>query len=415
MSISEPGRDPSVATTAAPLLRRVLGTPLLVFYGLGVIIGAGIYVLVGSVVGAAGAAAPWSFILAGVLAGLTGLSYAELAARFPEAAGAAAYVKEAFGSDRLSQLVGLAVAAVVILSTASIARGSIGYFQVFAPWPDAFIAGGLVLLFTAIACLGVRESVGLAAAMTLIEIGGLLLVIFAGWPALQSLPERIGELMPAADPAALAGVAAGAFLAFFAFIGFENLANMAEEAAAPERSLPRSILISLGLSTLLYVVVTAVTILALPLDELVASPAPLLLVAARSQWFSSDLFAAIALVAVANGVLIELVMLARLLYGMARRGWLPRVLGNVSRRWRTPIPATIAAGGAVFVLTVALPFGSLVAVTSTITLVVFAVVNLALWQLQRRQPRVAGFRVPRMIPPLAAIASVALAIAQLLI
>ena len=271
------------------------------------------------------------------MAGLTGLSYAELAVRFPEAAGAAAYVKEAFGSDRISQLVGLAVAAVVIVSTASIARGSIGYFQVFAPWPGTFIAGGLVLLFTAIACLGVRESVGLAAGMTLIEIGGLLLVIVAGWPALQSLPERIGELMPSADPAALAGVAAGAFLAFFAFIGFENLANMAEEAAAPERSLPRSILFSLGLSTLLYVAVAAVTILALPLDELVASPAPLLLVAASARWFSADLFAAIALIAVANGVLIELVMLARLLYGMARRGWVPRGLRARSKNYRCEV------------------------------------------------------------------------------
>ena len=118
-------------TDSPPALRRVLGTPLLVFYGLGVIIGAGIYVLVGSVVAVAGHAAPWSFVLAGVLAGLTGLCYAELAVRFPEAAGAAAYVKEAFGSDRLSQLTGLAVAAVVVVSTASIARGSVGYIQVF--------------------------------------------------------------------------------------------------------------------------------------------------------------------------------------------------------------------------------------------------------------------------------------------
>jgi amino acid transporter len=414
MSISEPGRGPSVTAAQAPVLRRVLGTPLLVFYGLGVIIGAGIYVLVGSVVGAAGTAAPWAFILAGILAGLTGLSYAELAVRFPEAAGAAAYVKEAFGSDRLSQLVGLAVAAAVIMSTASIARGGVGYFQVFASWPDAFIAGGIVLLFAVIACLGVRDSVGVAAAMTLIEIGGLLLVIVAGWPALQSLPERIGELMPA-DPVAIAGVAAGAFLAFFAFIGFENLANMAEEAVAPERNLPRSILISLGLSTLLYVAVTAVTILSLAIDEVASSSAPLLLVAARAPWFSSHLFAAIALVAVANGVLIELVMLARLLYGMARRGWLPRRLGNVNERWSTPVLATIVAGGAVFVLTVALPFVSLVAVTSTMTLLVFATVNVALWHLQRRQPRRVGFRAPRFVPPLAAIANVALAIVQFLV
>jgi amino acid transporter len=408
-----PGSKTFLTVPKTAALRRVLGTPLLVFYGLGVIIGAGIYVLVGSVVGAAGTAAPWSFLLAGVLAGLTALSYAELAVRFPEAAGAAAYVKEAFGSDRLSQIVGLAVAAVVMLSTASIARGGIGYFQAFAAWPDPLIAGGVVLLFTAIACLGVRESVGFAGALTLIEIGGLLFVVAAGGPALLSLPERIGELMPDADAAALAGVTAGAFLAFFAFIGFENLANMAEEARAPERSLPRAILISLGVSTLLYVVVTAVAILALPLAELVASPAPLLLVAARATWFSADLFAAVALVAVANGVLIELVMLARLLYGMARRGWLPRVLGEVSHR-SVPIPATLCSGAAVLALTISLPFVSLVAITSTITLLVFAIVNVALWQLQRRQPRTAGFRAPPFVPPAAAVANVALALAQLL-
>ncbi|MGE0118202.1 MAG: APC family permease [Dongiaceae bacterium] len=411
-TIDESTRN-GLAAPAPPALRRVLGTPLLVFYGLGVIIGAGIYVLVGSVVGAAGAAAPWSFLLAGVLAGLTALSYAELAVRYPEAAGAAAYVKEAFGSDRLSQLVGLAVAAVVVTSTASIARGGSGYFQAFAPWPDPLVTGGTVLLFAAIACLGVRESVGFAAVLTLVEIGGLLFVIAAGWPALQLLPERIGELMPAAAPD-LVGVAAGAFLAFFAFIGFENLANMAEEAATPERSLPRAILISLGISTLLYVTVTAVAILALPLGELVASPAPLLLVAARVDWFSVELFAAVALVAVANGVLIELVMLARLLYGMARRGWLPRGLAAVSRRRSVPVAATLWAGGVVLALTVALPFVSLVAVTSTITLLVFAIVNLALWQLQRRRPRATGFRVPRFIPPLAAIANVVLALAQFL-
>jgi amino acid transporter len=401
-------------TDSPPALRRVLGTPLLVFYGLGVIIGAGIYVLVGSVVAAAGHAAPWSFVLAGVLAGLTGLCYAELAVRFPEAAGAAAYVKEAFGSDRLSQLTGLAVAAVVVVSTASIARGSVGYITVFLSWPEAVIAGGLVLLFTAIACLGVRESVGLAAAMTAVEIGGLLLVVAAGGPALRALPERIGELMPALDPGALAGVAVGAFLAFFAFIGFENLANMAEEARRPERSLPRAILISLALSTLLYALVTTVIILAVPHEQLAASSAPLLLVAEEAAWFSSDLFAAIALIAVANGVLIELVMLARLLYGMTRRGWLPSWLGAVHPRLRTPVPATLCGGAAVFVLTVAVPFLHLVALTSTITLLVFALVNLALWRLHRRQPRGVGFRVPRFIPPLAVLANLTLVVAQFL-
>jgi APA family basic amino acid/polyamine antiporter len=360
------------AGARSPALRRVLGTRLLVFYGLGVIIGAGIYVLVGSVVAAAGAAAPWSFLLAGLLAALTALSYAELAARFPEAAGAAAYVKEAFGSDRLSQAVGLAVAAVVVLSTASIARGAVGYVTPFVVLPDEVVSGGLVVLFTAVACLGVRESVGLAAAMTVLEIGGLLFVIAVGLPALETLPERAAELVPFADGDALAGIALGAFLAFFAFIGFENLANMAEEAADPERSLPRAILWSLAISTALYMAVALITVLALPLADIVAAPAPLLLVAARLQWFSMDLFAAVALVAVVNGVLIELVMLARLLYGMARRGWLPRGLARVSARVHTPVPATLAGGAIVLVFTVALPFVSLVSITSTVTLVIFA-------------------------------------------
>jgi APA family basic amino acid/polyamine antiporter len=403
-----------VEPVSPPRLRRVLGTPLLTLYGLGVIIGAGIYVLVGTVIGTAGGGAPWSFVLAGILASLTGLSYAELAVRHPEAAGAAAYVKEAFGSDRLSLITGLAVAAVVIVSTASIARGSAGYLQAFFPWPDAIIAGGVVALFTLVGCLGVRESVGIAAVMTIVEIGGLVLVIVAGASALMSLPERIDDLVPASALAGWAGIVAGAFLAFFAFIGFENLANMAEETRAAERTLPRAILLSLGLSTLFYAVVTIVVILALPLEELLNSSAPLLQVAAQAAWFSSDIFAVIALIAVANGVLLELIMLARLFYGMAHRGWLPAGLGTISPRLRTPIRATLLGGSIVFALTVALPFVSLVTITSTITLLVFAGVNLALWQLQRSRPRTEGFRVPRFIPPIAAFANIGLIGAQLL-
>jgi APA family basic amino acid/polyamine antiporter len=393
-------------------LRRALGTPLLTLYGLGVIIGAGIYVLIGSVIDAAGGVAPWSFVLAGLLAGLTGLSYAELAVRYPEAAGAAAYVKEAFRSDRLAQLVGLAVALVVITSTASIARGSVGYLQEFVDWPTIVIAGGMVVIFTVIACFGVRESIGFAALMTLIELGGLLLVLAAGWPDPGAIAERAHEIVPAAELKVWAGIAGGAFLAFFAFIGFENLANMAEEARAPERSLPRALLLSLAISTALYAAVAVVTVLAAPLAELAGSAAPLMLVAERASWFSADVFAAIALIAVANGVLIELVTLARLLYGMARRGWLPDTLGTVHPSTQTPVKATLCGGLIVFVLAVVLPFLSLVSLTNSITLLVFAMVNAALWRLQQVAPRQSGFRVPRAIPPLAIILTLALAGAQ---
>lgn len=397
-----------------PGLRRVLGTPMLVLYGLGVIIGAGIYVLVGTIVATTGGGAPWSFALAGILAAMTGLSYAELSVRFPEAAGAAAYVKEAFGSDRLSRLMGLAVAAVVIVSTASIARGSAGYLQAFAQLPDGIIAGALVALFTGVACLGVRESVGIAAIMTAVEIGGLLLVIIAGLPALSSAPDKLGELLPLGFEA-WTSILVGGFLAFFAFIGFENLANMAEEARTAERTLPRAILISLGLSTLLYLVVTVVVILALPIEEISQLSAPLLAVAAQAPWFSPKVFAGIALLAIANGVLLELIMLGRLLYGMARRGWLPDGLAAVSPRLRTPIRATLLGGAITFVLTVALPFISLVSITSTITLLVFTGVNLALWQLHRSRPRASGFRVPGFVPPVAALANLALVLTQVFV
>jgi amino acid transporter len=407
------GQQPFDEAHPSPALRRVLGTPMLVLYGLGVIIGAGIYVLVGTIVGTAGGGAPWSFALAAVLAAMTGLSYAELAVRFPEAAGAAAYIKEAFGSDRLSRLTGLAVAAVVIVSTASIARGSVGYLQALVSLPDVVIAGGAVVLFTGVACLGVRESVGFAAAMTIIEIGGLLLVIAAGLPALSSAWGRVDELMPDSTLSAWMGVAVGGFLAFFAFIGFENLANMAEEARSAEHSLPKAILFSLGLSALLYVVVAIVVILALPAAESTSLSAPLLAVASQADWFSPEVFAAIAILAVANGVLLELIMLARLLYGMARRGWLPIGLAAVSHRLRTPVHATLLGGAITLVFTITLPFVSLVSVTSTITLLVFAGVNLALWRLHRLHPRTSGFRVPGFIPPLAALANVTLVVAQL--
>jgi amino acid transporter len=190
---------------------------------------------------------------------------------------------------------------------------------------------------------------------------------------------------------------------------------MARRRAVPSAALPRAILISLGLSTLLYALVTAVTILAIPHEELAASSAPLLLVAEEAAWFSSDLFAAIALIAVANGVLIELVMLGRLLYGMTRRGWLP------SMARRGPSPSAHADSGHPLRRRGGVCPDRRGAVPAPCrrhqhdhAAESFALVNLALWRLQRRQPRDAGFRVPQFIPPMAAVANLALAVAQFL-
>lgn len=397
------------------MLQRVLGVPLLVGYGLGVIIGAGIYVLVGPVIAVAGPLAPLSFLLAGVTAGLAGLCYAELSARFPEAAGAAAYVKEAFRSDLMSWLTGLAVTVVTLTSTAAVARGSVGYTQEFLPLPMPVIVITLVGLCTVLACLGVRESVSIAAAMTVVEIGGLLVVIAAGAADIPDAAEAIvatARSEPAS--ASVAAVVAGTFLSFFAYIGFENLANMAEEARDKERTLPRALLLSIGISTLLYILVAAVAAAAAALNP-AHSLTPLLEIGAQSGWLPPRVFAFVALIAVSNGVLIEILMLSRLLYGMAHRGWLPGWLGAVHERTTSPVPATLVAGGAVLVLALGFDTSFLAGMTSAITLLVFTAVSGALWRLQRLAPRTAGFAVSRIVPPLAGALCLALAVAQIFI
>lgn len=392
-------------------LSRSLGLGLLVFYGLGVIIGAGVYVVIGDVIEKAGALAVCAFAVAGALAGLIALAYAELGARHPEAAGAAAYVKEAFGSDRFSQLTGFAVAVVVLISAATIARGTAGYAQAFVALPEALIAGAVVLVFTAVACLGVKDSVRAAAVMTVIELLGLMLVVSAGLAPVRDFQGPVLALVPT-DLDAWSRVCAGAFLAFFAFTGFENLANMAEEAKNVGRTIPRAILLSLGISTVIYMTVALVVVAAVPLDEAAASAAPLLSVIERRGWGISTAFAALALVAVANGVLIQILMLSRLFYGMARRSLLPSGLAAISPR-HVPVRATLVAGALVLLSTVALPFASLLRLSTTLTLLVFALVSLSLWRLQQRAPRHdLDFQVPRWVPIAAALGSIALIAAQ---
>lgn len=399
---------------AAPVpLRRALGLWLLVFYGLGTIIGAGIYVLVGEVAGKAGMAAPVAFLLAGLLAALTGLTYAELAARFPEAAGAAAYVSEGLGSPMLARLTGFLVLFVGIVVAASLARGVAGYLTAFLALPQWLVAGAFVLSFTALACLGVRESVGLASVMTIVELAGLALVIAAGAPSLPDLPSRLHEMVPG-TAAAWSGVGAGAFLAFFAFIGFESLANMGEEAKDAKRTLPRAIILSIVISTVVYVAVSLVAVLAVPVGQLARSTAPLSLILEASSWAPTELLAVIVVLAVPGGILIDMVMASRMLYGLARRGLVPAWLGHVNRRTQVPVVATLAAGGAAFVLAVGVPFSGLVTVTSTFTLLVFFAVNLALWRVQRRRLRPHdGFDAPSWMAPTAAALCLVLIVAEI--
>lgn len=394
-------------------LSRSLGLSLITLYGLGNILGAGIYVLVGEVIGAAGMGAPLAFVLAAMVAGLTAFTYGELAARFPVSAGEAVYVNEAFDTRWLAICVGVLIAAAGMVSSATLARGFAGYFRVLADVPDAVLIVCLVVALGSIAAWGIKGSVRIAAALTIIEAGGLVMIVVIAGGELDTVPEKIPEMLLLGGDTLVPGVLLGAFLAFFAFIGFEDMVNVAEEVERPERNLPLGILIALCVSTIIYLLVVLVAITSVPLETFAGSEAPLALVYEHATGRSPILISGIGLLAVINGALVQIIMAARIFYGMSAKGWLPRALGAVNPRTRTPVVATVCVTVIVTVLALWFPLVGLASATSFLVLVVFGLVNLALIVLKRRQPRVSGvIPCPLWVPVAGAIGSFGLVIAQ---
>ena len=397
----------------APQLNRTLGLTSLTLYGLGIIIGAGIYVLVGAVAGRAGLSAPLAFLVAGTLAALTGLSYAELGQRLPEAAGAAAYAREGFKSPLLGRITGMASLLVAMVAAASVARGGAGYLLAIVDVPLAVASGSVILLFTALACWGVKTGVYVAATMTVIEIAGLSIVVISGGDALGDLTLRIGEMWPAESHAWL-GIMGGAFLAFFAFSGFETIVSMAEETKDVARTLPRAIVLAITMAAILYMLVVTIAVLTIAPADLAESDAPLCLVVDCTRPAMAA-FPLIAIIATLNGVLIEIMMMARVSYGMAKRGWLPHALSRIHAGRRTPMVATIVVGGFVFALATLIEFEPLARITSGLLLCIFLVVNVSLVRLKRSDPDAKlTLKIPGWVPVLGALSSVVLLGAEVL-
>jgi len=382
----------------AAALQRRLSLPLLVLYGIGITIGAGIYVLIGAVAGHAGRYAPWSFVLAAVVMAFTVGSYAELTTRFPVSAGEAAYVRAAFGSRAASTLTGLLTIVIGIVSSAAVALGAAGYIAQFTDWPPSAVVALLLAVLGAVAAWGILESVLLASLFTLIEAGGLLVIIVAGWQAQVPLASALA--LPPLDFATLSGIGYASLLAFFAFIGFEDLANVVEEAKVPHRDIPRAMVLTLVISTVLYVAVAAIAVAAVPVAELAASPAPLSLVFRTLAGVSPATISVIAIVATLNTILAQMTMAARVVYGLARQGDLPGFAGRVHPKTATPLIATALIVAATLALALLVPFERLAEGTSLATLVVFALVNLALLRLRHRKIHTDGphIRVPLWVP-----------------
>jgi len=408
--VNEPRVEaPTFGSAPSVPLKRSLSLLQATLYGLGVTIGAGIYVLIGAAAARAGMHAPVAFVLAAVLMALTAASFAELAGRMPVAAGEAAYVRDAFQSDKLALLVGLLVVAVAVVSAAAISVGSAGYISVFIALPEPVLIAAVVLAMGAIAGWGIKESVIFAGVMTVIEVGGLLLLILAGIASGPELVTRLPEVLPPlGDASVIAGLMGTVMLAVFAFIGFESLANVAEEVRDPQRTLPRAIFLTLALSTLLYVLVVWVALVAVPREELAQSKAPLALVFERLTGASPHTMSLIAIVATLNGIIVQIIMSSRVLYGLARQGELPAFFGAVNSATQTPLNATAITTALVLVLAVLLPLHHLADLTSRITLVVFALVNLALIRIKAQpQPAPAGTYVAPAWMPWAALVTCA--------
>ncbi len=379
-------------------LRRRLSLPLLTFYGLGTIVGAGIYVLVGAVAGRAGVYAPVAFLTSALIAGLTAHSYARLSARFPESAGEAVYVRHAFGSRWLAAVTGIAVIATGVVSAATIANGFAGYFGVFVESPAWLVIALFVLALCAVAAWGILQSVWLATLITLLSIAGLLIVVFLARDALWTVGERWQELVPPLELGAWTGITFGAFLAFYAFIGFEDMVNVAEEVREPRRTLPLAIYSALILAVLLYVLVALVTVLAVDVETLAVSTAPLVdVVAAAGSGDAGRLIAAFSLLSVTNSALAQIIMASRILYGMSRDAALPTWFSKVSPRTKTPVRATLFTGLIVLLFALALPLVTLAEITSFVIILVFALINASYFRLRLRAETGRRFAVTPLI------------------
>ncbi len=376
-------------------------------YGLGSMLGAGVYGLMGNAAGQVGNAVWLSFLVALVAALLTALSYASLGSRYPRAAGAAYVAQRAYGFPLLSFVVGLALVCSGLTSIASQSRVFAANLIELIGLDGAPVAGlafGFLLVMTGIVFRGIRESMWVNILCTVVEAAGLILVVLVGvsyWGSVDYLetPAVSGEGY------ATVIVIQGAILAFFAFIGFEDMYNVAEEVRDPQRTIPIGLITAMALAAILYIAVAITAVSVVPWQELGEAPGPITEIVSRAApAIPPILFTGITLFAVANTGLVNFVTASRLLYGMGRQGLLPQAFGKVHHSRRTPHIAILFLFVAVVPLAVSATIAELASATVLLLLSVFAVVNGALFVLNGRKDEAPGrFEIPRIIPALGAV------------
>ena len=376
-------------------LNRTLGLPMLTFYGTGMILGAGIYSIIGQAAGIAGESLWQGFLLAGIAALLTALSYAELATMYPTAGAEYIYLRNAFSRQRwLAATIGIVVVFAGCASAATVALAFTSYLQYFITLPRFTVACAVIIVFTGINIVGIRQSSWTNAVFTVVEALGLVLFIWLGWKQ----PE-FGNAILAMPTLATVSSAA---LIIFAFLGFENIVSLAEETKEPEKNIPRAILLSLFISTLLYILVSLAAVALMPPEQLAQTESAILDASLKSSRRLAGVLGGIALFSTANTVLIALVTTSRIIYGISKDNSLPKILSKTLNKNKTPwVAALVAMFTAIFLL----PFGkveTLASIASFATMIVFIAVNAAIIRLRQTDPqKKRPFRIPfavRTIP-----------------
>jgi basic amino acid/polyamine antiporter, APA family len=391
-------------TSTQPHLLRALSLGALIIYGVGDILGAGIYAVIGKIAGHAGSFTWLAFAIAMAIVFLTALSYSELGSRFPKSGGVSVYVQEAFGNKWLSILAGLLLFSATILSMSTLTQAFVGYLNTvgytFPKWVG--VLSFLIILFL-INIRGIRGSSLTNILSTAIEVSGLIIVLVCGFWYLLKRHYVVVAPEPMPD---IKNIFQGAALAFFAFTGFEDLVNVAEEVKQPEKNLPRAILSALGAAGILYLGVSWIATAIIPGTALAQSDAPLLAVVKKSYpVFPAYLFSIIALFAVFNTTLLNYITASRLLYGMSHVKLMPKFLQTIHKKYHTPYIAIIIVFPLVLVLGWIGTLQGLAGATSAVVLTVFSLSSIALirikWREGKKKPSPEIFQIPYFVPWLA--------------
>ena len=362
-------------------LAKKISLPLLTFYGLGTILGAGIYVLIGEVVLRAQQYTYLAFITSAIIAGITAYSFARLASMHPKSAGEAAYVHAAFNSKSVSLFVGLCVVMVGSVSAATMVRGFSAYFTEIYPVYDFAVIVGIIVFITSFSLWGISQSIWLATLITIIEILGLFFVIVTVFDSTN--PSAVVTSLQAPSSNHLPIIMYAAFISFYAYIGFEDIVNIAEETINARKAVPLAILLSLVISTFLYISLAVICTAYIPLQVFENNEAPLVAII-QHKGYNSTLIAVISMVAIINGALVQMIMASRVLYGMSKQNLFFSVFRQVNSVTRTPVIATLMVALIILALSSQFNLVTLAEITSAITLVIFISVQAALIFISRR-------------------------------